>query len=156
MTTLATDKVRDILPGDLNEKVDPYLRPVFDALHDFMDPRLVERGLQFQREMEVVQDPERLIYVAGYDQDTPYRIKVKRPGVFEYQITRDGDGRVPHDLGLLDDVRTYYVRAEHGDPFAVLGPHPAGAHTVLRALLPGLRTVLMSGGPVDAVDLQAG
>lgn len=78
-------------------------------------PRLVERGLQFQREMEAVQDPERLIYVAGYDQDTPYRIKVKKPGVFEYQITRDGDGRVPHDLGLLDDVRTYYVRAEHGD-----------------------------------------
>lgn len=78
-------------------------------------PRLVERGLQFQREMEDVQDPERLIYVAGYDQDTPYRIKVKKPGVFEYQITRDGDGRVPHDLGLLADVRTYYVRAEHGD-----------------------------------------
>ena len=33
------------LPGDMREKVDPYLRPVFDALHDFMDPRLVERGL---------------------------------------------------------------------------------------------------------------
>lgn len=33
------------LPGDLREKVDPYLRPIFDALHDFMDARLVERGL---------------------------------------------------------------------------------------------------------------
>jgi phosphate starvation-inducible PhoH-like protein len=33
------------LPGDMREKVDPYLRPVFDALNDFMDPRLVERGL---------------------------------------------------------------------------------------------------------------
>jgi phosphate starvation-inducible PhoH-like protein len=33
------------LPGDMREKVDPYLRPIFDALHDFMDPRLVERGL---------------------------------------------------------------------------------------------------------------
>jgi phosphate starvation-inducible PhoH-like protein len=33
------------LPGDMRDKVDPYLRPVFDALHDFMDPRLVERGL---------------------------------------------------------------------------------------------------------------
>jgi phosphate starvation-inducible protein PhoH and related proteins len=33
------------LPGDMREKVDPYLRPIFDALADFMDPRLVERGL---------------------------------------------------------------------------------------------------------------
>ena len=34
------------LPGDLKEKVDPYLRPIYDALHDFMDPRMVERGMQ--------------------------------------------------------------------------------------------------------------
>ena len=34
------------LPGDMREKVDPYLRPVYDALHDFMDGRAVERGLQ--------------------------------------------------------------------------------------------------------------
>ncbi len=34
------------LPGDLREKVDPYLRPVYDALYDFMDGRAVERGLQ--------------------------------------------------------------------------------------------------------------
>jgi len=34
------------LPGDMREKVDPYLRPIFDALHDFMEGRHVERGLQ--------------------------------------------------------------------------------------------------------------
>ncbi len=34
------------LPGDMREKVDPYLRPIFDALQDFMDGRHVERGLQ--------------------------------------------------------------------------------------------------------------
>ena len=34
------------LPGDMREKVDPYLRPIYDALHDFMDARMVERGLQ--------------------------------------------------------------------------------------------------------------
>jgi phosphate starvation-inducible PhoH-like protein len=26
------------LPGTLNEKIDPYLRPLFDALHDMLDP----------------------------------------------------------------------------------------------------------------------
>ena len=34
------------LPGDMREKVDPYLRPIFDALNDFMEGRTVERGLQ--------------------------------------------------------------------------------------------------------------
>jgi phosphate starvation-inducible protein PhoH and related proteins len=36
------------LPGDLKEKVDPYLRPLYDALHDIMGTehtsRLMERG----------------------------------------------------------------------------------------------------------------
>lgn len=34
------------LPGDMRDKVDPYLRPIFDALHDFMDARMIERGMQ--------------------------------------------------------------------------------------------------------------
>ncbi|MGZ3568283.1 MAG: PhoH family protein [Thermodesulfobacteriota bacterium] len=37
------------LPGDIAEKVNPYLRPLYDALHDMMDferaSRLVERGV---------------------------------------------------------------------------------------------------------------
>ena len=36
------------LPGTLHEKIDPYLRPLFDALHDMMDPdsipKLVTNG----------------------------------------------------------------------------------------------------------------
>ena len=40
------------LPGDLREKVDPYLRPVYDALYDLMDPRIVERALQ-SNEIEI-------------------------------------------------------------------------------------------------------
>ena len=34
------------LPGDMKDKVDPYLRPIYDALYDFMEGRMVERGLQ--------------------------------------------------------------------------------------------------------------
>ncbi len=37
------------LPGDLSQKVDPYLRPLYDALYDFMGvdsyQRLLERGI---------------------------------------------------------------------------------------------------------------
>jgi len=37
------------LPGTLGEKIDPYLRPLFDALHDMIDtesiPRLMQSGV---------------------------------------------------------------------------------------------------------------
>ncbi|OFW70400.1 MAG: phosphate starvation-inducible protein PhoH [Alphaproteobacteria bacterium RIFCSPLOWO2_01_FULL_45_8] len=31
------------LPGDLKEKIDPYLRPIFDALHDMFSPSTLEK-----------------------------------------------------------------------------------------------------------------
>jgi len=34
------------LPGDMREKVDPYLRPLYDALYDVLPPEKVERGLE--------------------------------------------------------------------------------------------------------------
>jgi len=34
------------LPGSLQEKVDPYLRPLYDALFDLMDPEKVEKMLE--------------------------------------------------------------------------------------------------------------
>jgi phosphate starvation-inducible PhoH-like protein len=34
------------LPGDLMAKVDPYLRPLFDALHDMLDPEKVTQHLE--------------------------------------------------------------------------------------------------------------
>src|SRR5271156_331270 len=40
------------LPGNLQEKVDPYLRPLYDALGDMLDPEKVEKYLE-QRVVEV-------------------------------------------------------------------------------------------------------
>ncbi|TAM89891.1 MAG: PhoH family protein, partial [Jatrophihabitans sp.] len=34
------------LPGTLFEKIDPYLRPLFDALHDMIDPDTIPRLMQ--------------------------------------------------------------------------------------------------------------
>lgn len=34
------------LPGDLQEKVDPYLRPLYDALHDMLGPDGVNKALE--------------------------------------------------------------------------------------------------------------
>jgi phosphate starvation-inducible protein PhoH and related proteins len=40
------------LPGDLQQKVDPYLRPLYDALHEFVDPDKIA-GLIERRVIEI-------------------------------------------------------------------------------------------------------
>lgn len=68
-----------------------------------------------QRLAEVV-DPERMRYVAGDNRPTLHGLS--RVDQFlspsAYTVTRAGDGRVPHSLGLLKDVPTWYVEASHG------------------------------------------
>ena len=63
-----------------------------------------------------VLEPERMLYIAGTHQATCCDI----PDLHElgdekgYSLTLEGDGRVPHSLGLLEGVETYYVDEEHG------------------------------------------
>jgi hypothetical protein len=54
--------------------------------------------------LQGVVDPGRMIYIAGYDHPTFSGIKDKsRLNALEgYEMTFDGDGRVPHRLGFLD------------------------------------------------------
>jgi phosphate starvation-inducible PhoH-like protein len=40
------------LPGDMKDKVDPYLRPLYDALYDMMQPEIVDRCIE-NRSIEV-------------------------------------------------------------------------------------------------------
>ena len=34
------------LPGTLNEKIDPYLRPLYDALHDMLEPETIPKLME--------------------------------------------------------------------------------------------------------------
>ena len=34
------------LPGDLKEKIDPYLRPLYDALNDLMPKKILEKNIE--------------------------------------------------------------------------------------------------------------
>lgn len=40
------------LPGDMREKIDPYLRPIYDALHDFLGGERVEKMME-RNEIEI-------------------------------------------------------------------------------------------------------
>ncbi len=42
-TAVETGERLGFLPGSLNDKIDPYLRPLFDALHEMLDPETVPK-----------------------------------------------------------------------------------------------------------------
>ena len=63
------------LPGTLSEKIDPYLRPLYDALHDMMDPELIPK-LMSAGVIEVAP----LAYMRGRAQ--PLSTKVLTPNGF--------------------------------------------------------------------------
>ena len=95
-----------MLPSPLLDLDDDHQR-LFDAQTWGQVPArapLLTGAQRFIRDLNDVIDPERLLYVAGYNQPTPSRIRVDAPGMFSYLETNDGDGRVPHALGLLEGV----------------------------------------------------
>ena len=106
-----------MLPSPLLDLDDDHRR-LFDAQTWGQVPArapLLTGAQRFIRDLNDVIDPERLLYVAGYNQPTPSRIRVDAPGTFSYLETNDGDGRVPHALGLLEGVMTYWVFEIHGN-----------------------------------------
>jgi phosphate starvation-inducible PhoH-like protein len=98
------------LPGTLFEKIDPYLRPLYDALHDMLDPESIPK-LMAAGTIEVAP----LAYMRGRAQpvDTP----VLTPNGFRpIGSLRVGDLVVGSD----------------GRPTPVLGVHPQGRKEVFR------------------------
>ncbi|MBM3161908.1 MAG: CHAT domain-containing protein [Chlorobi bacterium] len=75
------------------------------------------RALKFHAAMERPEsiDPERMICIAGCNRETPCDMTINAPGDFDYLVTYEGDGCVPHALGLLPNVPVYYIDESHGD-----------------------------------------
>ena len=101
------------------------------------------RADAFMRDLDKVIDPDRLLYVAGYDRETPVGIRIESPGKFSYRKSRDGDGRVPHVLGLLEEVTTYWVDETHGD----LAKNGQVLDAITELLQTGKTTVLPTAKP---------
>ncbi len=77
----------------------------------------LNRARKFHADLDVAAttDPERMTYIAGYNRETLNGVAIDAPGMFEFDMTLKGDGRVTHALGLLPGVPTYYVDEIHGD-----------------------------------------
>ena len=98
------------LPGTLSEKIDPYLRPLYDALYEMIDAeqigRMMERGT-----IEVAP----LAYMRGRSQ--PYWSRVLTPSGFQ-----------PIGSLSVGDL----VIGSNGHPTPVLGVYPQGRREVFR------------------------
>jgi len=74
-------------------------------------------ALDHHMKLSTVIERDRMVYVAGFNQPTFSYVDPKLPAMSKlgaYTVTREGDGRVPHKLGLLDNVTSYYVETDHG------------------------------------------
>ncbi len=98
------------LPGTLYEKIDPYLRPLYDALHDMLDPDSIPR-LMAAGTIEVAP----LAYMRG-----------RAHPIFTNVLTPDG-WRPIGDLQVGD-----LVIGSNGEPTPVLGVYPQGEKDVYR------------------------
>ncbi len=111
------------LPGTLNEKIDPYLRPLYDALHDMMDPEAIPK-LMAAGVIEVAP----LAYMRGRAQ--PLFTKVLTPAGFR-------------PIGTIE-VGDYVIGSD-GRPTEVLGVYPQGFKEIYRVHTQDGSSTLASG-----------
>jgi phosphate starvation-inducible PhoH-like protein len=117
------------LPGTLFEKIDPYLRPLYDALHDMLDPESIPR-LTAAGTIEIAP----LAYMRGRAQpmDTPV-------------LTPDGF-RPIGGLSIGD-----LVVGSSGEPVPVIGVYPQGEKDIYRVTAQDGASTLCSGDHLWAV-----
>jgi pimeloyl-ACP methyl ester carboxylesterase len=80
-----------------------------------IDQSLIDKAVTFQASIANTIDPVRMVYVAGYNRPTLAGLQDATQLAVDagYFFSRKGDGTVPHNLGLLQGVRTFYVDEEH-------------------------------------------
>jgi phosphate starvation-inducible PhoH-like protein len=117
------------LPGTLYEKIDPYLRPLYDALHDMLDPDSIPK-LTAAGTIEIAP----LAYMRGRAQsvDTP----VLTP-----------DGFRPIGSLAVGDL----VIGSNGEPTPVIGVYPQGEKDIYRVTTQDGGSTLCSGDHLWAV-----
>ena len=117
------------LPGTLYEKIDPYLRPLYDALHDMLDPDSIPR-LMTAGTIEIAP----LAYMRGRAQ--PVATPVLTPDGF----------RPIGDLTVGD-----LVIGSNGEPTPVIGVYPQGEKDIYRVTTQDGASTLASGDHLWAV-----
>jgi phosphate starvation-inducible protein PhoH and related proteins len=117
------------LPGTLYEKIDPYLRPLYDALHDMVDPESIPK-LTTAGTIEIAP----LAYMRGRAQTVATPV-----------LTPDGF-RPIGELSVGD-----LVIGSNGEPTPVIGVYPQGERDIYRVTAQDGASTLCSGDHLWAV-----
>ncbi|TDE32326.1 phosphate starvation-inducible protein PhoH [Actinomadura sp. 6K520] len=120
------------LPGTLYEKIDPYLRPLYDALHDMVDPDSIPR-LMAAGTIEVAP----LAYMRG-----------RSHPVFTNVLTPEGF-RPIGELAVGD-----LVIGSDGEPTPVIGVYPQGEKEIFRVSTQDGASTLASADHLWAVHTR--
>jgi phosphate starvation-inducible PhoH-like protein len=134
------------LPGDIEEKVDPYLRPLYDALHDMLPPDKIRRALD-SRVIEIAP----LAYMRGRTLNDAFVILDEAQNTTRMQmkmfLTRLGlnsravitgdktqiDLVRPTESGLLDIERV--LQGVDGIEFVYLTEHDVVRHRLVQDII---------------------
>lgn len=134
------------LPGDIQEKVDPYLRPLYDALYDMLPPDRIRRALD-SRVIEIAP----LAYMRGRTLNDAFVILDEAQNTTRMQmkmfLTRLGlnsravitgdktqiDLVRPSESGLLDIERV--LRGIDGIDFVYLTEHDVVRHRLVQDII---------------------
>ncbi len=120
------------LPGTLYEKIDPYLRPLYDALHDMIDPDSIPK-LMAAGTIEIAP----LAYMRGR------AISINSPVLTP-------DGFRPIGALAVGDL----VIGSNGEPTPVLGVYPQGEKDMYRLATQDGASVLCSGDHLWSVTTR--
>jgi hypothetical protein len=120
------------LPGTLYEKIDPYLRPLYDALYDMLDPDSIPR-LMTAGTIEIAP----LAYMRGRAQ--PVATPVLTP-----------DGYRPIGELTVGDL----VIGSNGEPTPVIGVYPQGEKDIYQVTTQDGASTLASGDHLWAVTTR--
>ena len=135
------------LPGDMLQKVDPYLRPLYDALYDMLEPevvvRLMERGTIEVAPLAYMRGPhaQRLVHHprrgaehhARADEDVPHPARLRVEG--RRHRRRDPDRPARGARSLRADAGARVLEGIDGLVFVELGSRDVVRHRIVQDIV---------------------
>lgn len=125
---VSVDEQHGFLPGDINQKMEPWTRPIFDVFEEFWSPPEIQKML-----MDRVIEVSPLAYMRGRTFKKCYiiadEIQNATPSQVKMLLTRIGEGTKcsvtgdlqQHDRGFEDNGLKDFVEryAKHGEAYGI-------------------------------------
>ncbi|HEU0222568.1 MAG TPA: PhoH family protein [Paracoccaceae bacterium] len=148
------------LPGDMREKVDPYMQPLYDALNDFLPGKQVQKMIE-EKQIEIAP----LAFMRGRTLSNAFVVLDEAQNATEMQmkmfLTRLGEGSrmaVTGDMTQIDlprGVKSGLIEAERilrgveGIGFARFDSRDVVRHTLVARIIEAYEADQMAGRSLD-------